>query len=177
MFGTGPRDARRPGGNDHDWAARFSGPPTNSTSQHHPTTLGAPPSSSGASYSKRSDPLLQDRESVPRTICTRDASRRKSDIRAASSQRGEPVRPHHHREELVRTGVVLGGELGIVGVVADAKNQPPNPPSPEVVAPTEWQRVQPRDRRQTAGRLRALEGIKREIWSVDRGCRSRMPSP
>jgi putative ABC transport system permease protein len=67
---------------------------------------------------------------------------------------------------------VLGGEFEIVGVVADAKNQGIQEPSvPEVVVPYGVGSAFSRGIVvRTAGTpLGALEGIKREIWSVDRG--------
>ena len=67
---------------------------------------------------------------------------------------------------------VLGGEFEIVGVVADAKNQGiQEPPAPEVVVPYGVGSAFSRGIVvRTAGTpLGALEGIKREIWSVDRG--------
>jgi hypothetical protein len=67
---------------------------------------------------------------------------------------------------------LLGGEFEIVGVVADAKNQGIQEPSaPEVVVPYGVGRALSRGIVvRTAGPpLGALEGIKREIWSVDRG--------
>ena len=67
---------------------------------------------------------------------------------------------------------VLGGEFEIVGVVADAKNQGlQEPPSPEVVVPYGVGSAFSRGIvvRTAGAPLGALEGIKREIWSVDRG--------
>jgi putative ABC transport system permease protein len=67
---------------------------------------------------------------------------------------------------------VLGGEFEIVGVVADAKNQGIQEPSAaEVVVPYGVGSAFSRGIVvRTAGTpLGALEGIKREIWSVDRG--------
>ena len=67
---------------------------------------------------------------------------------------------------------VLEGEFEIVGVVADAKNQGiQDPPSPEVVVPYGAGSASSRGIvvRTAGAPLAALEGVKREIWSIDRG--------
>ena len=67
---------------------------------------------------------------------------------------------------------VLEGEFEIVGVVADAKNQGiQEPPVPEVVVPYGVGTASSRGIivRTAGAPLAALEGIKREIWSIDRG--------
>ena len=67
---------------------------------------------------------------------------------------------------------ILGGEFEIVGVVADAKNQGiQEPPAPEVVVPYSVGRASSRAIvvRTAGAPLAVLDGIKRQIWSIDRG--------
>ena len=87
-------------------------------------------------------------------------------------ERGEPARPHHHREESVRIEVHARRRARDCGR-RRGREEPRHPgaAAPEVVVPYGVGRAFSRGIVvRTAGPpLGALEGIKREIWSVDRG--------
>jgi putative ABC transport system permease protein len=74
----------------------------------------------------------------------------------------------------------LAGEFEIVGVAADAKNQGiQDPPKPEVVVPYGVGLASSRGIvvRTAGAPLGALEAVKREVWSVDRGVPIAGPGP
>ena len=83
-----------------------------------------------------------------------------------------PLGRHIVAKSSLGSRFVLAGEFEIVGVVADAKNQGiQEPPSPEVVVPYSAGTASSRGIIvRTAGNpLAAIEGVRREIWSIDRG--------